>query len=497
MAESSDTSNKKILVKPEKPDEDSYKASLKKAEKEHADSMAKLTAIKSQLEIAKPAPSDSPHAKQRADLLARLKEIREKQVAGKATRNKLLDQIKKEDAIVKELIAQHKTARSRVNFKSIEDLDREIDKLDKQVNTGTMKIVDEKKALNEISMLRKQRKCFSGFEESQKNIDAKKSLIKDLRDQFDDPESKALSDQYNKIQAELDEIKAQQDEVYKSINSLRDERKRLQDEQQTKYLAIREIKDNYYEQNRAVQKWEYEVRQKARDKKRADEERLQQEKKKTRAQQILAEASDKAYLDEIRRAHSLLHFLDPSFITEKAPLLAPSKFQALPQRQVDASGIKGVRIAKKEEEDYFAGNVGKKGKKGKKSSPGEARYSCPPSVMEDCTFMGIEPPMSAAEIPAVKEKVLAKLAFWKADQDAETERNLTKAKKELERLEAEELTSSTINVTGHVLPHANGDGKGTATPDEGGSARNELALEMEAQADVSVELKAASLDHGA
>ena len=33
---------KKEHVKPEKPDEEAYKASLKKAEKEHADSMAKF-----------------------------------------------------------------------------------------------------------------------------------------------------------------------------------------------------------------------------------------------------------------------------------------------------------------------------------------------------------------------------------------------------------------------------------------------------------------------
>jgi hypothetical protein len=33
---------KKEHVKPEKPDEQAYKAALKKAEKEHADSMAKF-----------------------------------------------------------------------------------------------------------------------------------------------------------------------------------------------------------------------------------------------------------------------------------------------------------------------------------------------------------------------------------------------------------------------------------------------------------------------
>jgi hypothetical protein len=36
------TVEKKKLEKPEKPDEEAYKANLKKAEKEHADSMTKL-----------------------------------------------------------------------------------------------------------------------------------------------------------------------------------------------------------------------------------------------------------------------------------------------------------------------------------------------------------------------------------------------------------------------------------------------------------------------
>jgi len=40
-AEMFDAAAKKKLEKPEKPDEDAYKTNLKKAEKEHADSMAK------------------------------------------------------------------------------------------------------------------------------------------------------------------------------------------------------------------------------------------------------------------------------------------------------------------------------------------------------------------------------------------------------------------------------------------------------------------------
>jgi DNA repair exonuclease SbcCD ATPase subunit len=246
---------------------------------------------------------------------------------------------------------------------------------------------------------------------------------------LDDPESKALSERYNKIQGELDTIKAEQDKAHASLDSLYDQKKKLQAEQQEKYNAIKKIKDDYYQQGRAVQKYEFEARQRARERKKAEQESYQKEKRMARAKEMLEAASDKAYLDEIRRAESLLRFLDPSYSAEKAPLQAPSQFQATAQRKVDDSALKGMKVVKKEEEDYFAGTGGKKGKKNKKAAaattetPAPAgKYSCPPSVMEDCSAMGIDPPMSASDIPAVREKVMAKLKHWKEDQNAQTEK---------------------------------------------------------------------------
>jgi uncharacterized coiled-coil DUF342 family protein len=360
-----------------------------------------------------------------------LKEIREQQAGGKAGRSKTFEEIKRLDEKLKSKIAEQKTARSRVSFKNVDEIDREIDRLDKQVNGGMMKLVDEKKALAEISSLRKQRKGFAGFEQTQKEIDDLKAELKAKRDTLDDPESKALSDKYNKLQTELDGIKAEQDDAFKNIQTLRDQRTKLQAEQQEKYLAIRKLKDDYYNAGRAVQKYEYEARQKARERKELEKQAFDKEKKKERAQRVLDEASDKAYLDEIRRAESLLRFLDPSYQAEKTPLQTPSQFQAQAQRTVDDSGLKGMKVVRKEEEDYFKGTGGKKGKKGRKAAAGDSgastppastKYSCPPSVLEDCTFLSIDPPMSAADIPSVREKVKAKLDFWKSDQDAQTQR---------------------------------------------------------------------------
>jgi chromosome segregation ATPase len=387
-------------------------------------------AAKAKLELAQPKSKDgtpSPTLKRRQELQMKLNEIRKEQAGGKAGRTNTFDQIKKLDEQLKSRIAEQRTARSRVAFKNVDEVDREIEHLEKQVNGGMMKLVDEKKALAEISALRKQRKNFAGFEDSQKGIDDVKSKIKALRDQLDDPAAKARSDEYNKIQTELDAIKAEQDEVFKNIHGLRAQREELYKESQAKYQVMRALEDNHWKSKKAYQAFEYEQRQKVRERIKVEQEQYNLQKKRERAEKVLTEASEPAYLDEIRRAQSLIHYLDPSTATEAKPLLAPSGLSAEAQRTVDDSGIKGMKVVKKEEEDYFSGTGGKKGKKGRKgpaspAAPAPGKFVLPPSVMEDCSSMGIEPPMSATDIPAVLEKVKEKLAFWRADQKAQTEK---------------------------------------------------------------------------
>jgi uncharacterized coiled-coil DUF342 family protein len=386
-------------------------------------------AIKAKIELVQPnknKDTQNPTQKRRQELIAQANEIRSKQAGGKNARTSKLDQIKRLDEQLRSRIAEQKTARGKVAFKSAEDVDREINRLESQVNGGMMKLVDEKKALAEISNLRKQRKNFSQFDDAQKQIDDLRAKIKEIKDSMDDPEAKALSEQYNKIQAELDVIKAEQDEAYKNLSSLRDERTKLQAEQSEKFQAIRKLKDEYHTQRKAFAEYEKNRRQADRERQQAERDRIFKERKMERAQKMLAEASDPAYLEEIRRANSLLHFFDPSHVAEKSsPLLADKGLGAQAIRKVEDAAIKGMKvISKKDREDeYFA--PAKKGKKGKKAPAADANakfFNVPPSVIEDCSFVGIDPPMSAAEVPAVTEKVKAKLEQWKADQPEQTKK---------------------------------------------------------------------------
>lgn len=440
-------------ARPVKPNAELYKEQLGKAEKEYNDAMARYNAIKAKIEISQPnknKDSQNPTQKRRQELIAQANEIRQKQAGGKSNRNAKLDQIKRLDDQLRSRIAEQKTAKGKVPFKSAEDVDREIEKLERQVNGGMMKLVDERKALTEISNLRKQRKNFSQFDDSQKQIDDLRSKIKEIKDSMEDPEAKALSEQYSKVQAELDAIKAEQDEVYKNLSSLRDERSKLQAEQQQKFQAVRKLKDEYYTQKKAADKYEREARQRAWERQQAERDRIAKERKMERAQKMLAEASDPAYLEEIRRANSLLHFFDPTtHQAEKSPLLASKGLTAQAQRTVDGADIKGTRLVRKEDrEDEYLPAAKKGGKKGKKSGVSDSPskfFNCPPSVIEDCAFVGVDPPMGAADVPAVIEKVKAKLEHWKADQPEQTKRNIEKAKKEIERLEAAEASEASTN----------------------------------------------------
>lgn len=375
-------------------------------------------------------------AKRRQELIAELSAIRQKQQGFKASRSSTQEKINALDSTLKARIAEQNTSRTRMPFKNVDEIDREIARLEKQVDSGSMRLVDEKKALADISSMRKQRKNFAGLDEAQKVINDLKAQIATLKKSMDSPESRALSDKYAAIQKELDEIKAQQDGVFKNLNALRDERTKLHAEQQQKYTAIREIKDNYHKARKAYKVYEDEAWKVRRERQRAEREAFDREKKKKIADKKLEEASMPAYTDEILTAQGLIRHFNPSY--DFASLGLEDKkdqgpnFRAEVGRTIDDSNMKGVKIVKKEdrEDDYFVGTGGKKGKKGKKGSntaspapgtPTESKINLSAGIIEDFAKVKIDPPMNQSDVPGIVEKLAGKITEWKKNQATKTE----------------------------------------------------------------------------
>lgn len=337
-----------------------------------------------------------------------------------------MDKIKRLDEQLKARINEQKTARGKLPFKSVEDVEQHIATLQKQVDSASMKLVDEKKALNDISQLNRQKKSFSGIDDAEKGIADVKAQIAELKKAMDDPEARAMSEKYNAIQKELDEIKAEQDVVYKNINQLRDQRTKLQNEQQEAWQALKAYKDDYFERKRAFRDYENKAYQIRREKQATEQQAYQASKRKANAEQKLEEASAPAFQDEILTAAGLIRYFDPSAVEAKE-VAAPSKFAASTGRTVNDDAFKGMKAVKKDDqEDFFIGGGGKKKKGGKKSAATSTaaettnKFNLNLGVLEDLAKVKVDAPSSQADIPKLVETLKEKMNKWKADQDKQT-----------------------------------------------------------------------------
>ncbi|POS75452.1 nuclear segregation protein [Diaporthe helianthi] len=437
-------------TRPTKPDEALYRENLAKAEKDHAQVLSLFNAIKQKIDLASGKNSENPINKRKNELLEQKKEIIAKQGDGKNSRTSKQDEIQRLDVQIKAVEKSRKELADAPSIRKLREsqdkdskkpvTDKELDDHLKNLQDAYARGLTLAQERENVAMTGSLIKLKKTYVDQQQEIDKLQVKVKEIKDTMNSPEAKALSEQYDKVQQELNAIAAEQAEAKKSRSSLFEEKDRLKARQDETWAAIKKIKDEYHGQLRAFKKYESEQKQKAWERSKAERERRDKERKLERAQRMLAEASDPAYLDEIRRANSLLQYYDPSFVPEKAPLQASTNLQAQAERKVDASDIKGVKVLSKKDRDEDLFPAQKKGKKGKKNNAANkpAPFSCPPSVVEDCSFMGIDPPMSADEVPAVVEKVRAKLDHWKADQAAQTQKNIEKAKKEIEKIEAEE-----------------------------------------------------------
>lgn len=198
-------------------------------------------------------------------------------------------------------------AQSKASFKSPADVDAQIKRLEAQVDQGTMKLVEEKRALNEITQLRKSRKVVEGFATQQAAIDADRARADELRGSLDDPASKAISKRYDEIKGELDALQAELDKTSGSRSKLIEQRTTLSARLDVLYAArkernqaFRDANDTYY-QRLTAEREKREAAYKEEQKLNAESHRKEQE------QQMREEAALPAFAKEIEDCDVLIN----------------------------------------------------------------------------------------------------------------------------------------------------------------------------------------------
>ncbi|KAB5595596.1 Patatin-like phospholipase domain containing protein [Ceratobasidium theobromae] len=437
-----------------RPDQLAFNAQQEVLKKEIDGLQSQLSAVKEKIaSLGKGGPANE----RRNELKAELDTLRGQQAGQKSSRSKIMEELKGLQEENQKKIKDLQASKSKLPFKTVQDVDNQIKKLDGQVESGNMKIADEKRALNEISQLRRSRKTVEGFQADEEAIQANKAKIEELKKELDDPEAKAISDRFDTIKKELDEIKKEQDEAYASRNKIFDERNELSakldelfQKKRDSNAAFREANDRYF-----AKIAEDRARRAERYKRQREQEEV--ERRREQAKRIREEAEIPAFQVEIEDCQTLIDLFtgkisgaaaDTQVSTSKSKSAGLANVPELSIRQVEADPTL-VALKKKgqEEENYFVAKKKKPAGKSNAQAPAAApkekenkpedRFQVSFSTLTALGALSIPPPSSNADVERCIADLQKKRDWYLANQKRVTAEKIAKADAEIAKLEAQ------------------------------------------------------------
>ncbi|KAJ3296772.1 hypothetical protein HDU79_005774 [Rhizoclosmatium sp. JEL0117] len=383
------------------------------------------------------------------DLKAQLDVLAKERTEVNNDRNKKMEQVKALSASIKKKSEEAKSAKDSV--KNIADIENRINNLERQISAGGLTMQEEKRMVSDISSLKKQRKAFEAAPagSATSTIEADKAQIEALKAELDalKPRKDEINAKYDAVKAELNELSGGKKKDLDAFGSLLGKKKALKAEIDELYKSLTALRDDFKTRSndwfeatkaeRVRREEEYKNEQKAK----------QNERLKKAAEQALENAEIPAFTEEINTCNALISFLTPYSTSGKvvanAAEATTSAFAASNLRKVETALPDGAVALKKKddrEEDFFMG--GKKGK-GKKTAAVAAVVPATKTLKIDLVTLDLfaqlklEIPLAAganvdASIAAIEEKK----ASFLADQAAQTLKNKAAAEARIAALQA-------------------------------------------------------------
>lgn len=411
-----------------RPDPKHHNAEMDRLKAEIDQTHAKMAQVRAAL--SGEATANTPAGQRRAALRAELDSLRSEQAGRKGTRGKVFDEMKQLQDTIATKVKALQADKAKAPFKSASELDARVAQIEAQIETGSMKIVEERKALNEIHTLKRTRKTVEQFGAQQAEIDRLRSRVNELRGTLDDPEAAAAHRRYDEIKQELDALAKEQEKTMGSRPKLQAQRTALSKKLDELYQARRDRAAAYHAENDkyfARVQAERERRQEAQRKERLEAEHARQVQEE---QELREEAALPAFAKEIEDCDALIRYFSGKNDEDKASTAASSGVPSDPKPTAEVPEGAIVVPKKGEEEDYFAG-VAKKKSKGRKAKAPEADESgalhVPFGMLSALLSLSIPPPANHADLPRVVENIQLKREYFVSNQARQTAENIRQA----------------------------------------------------------------------
>lgn len=376
-----------------------------------------------------------------------MQEIRNEQSSLRKSRGKVFDRQASLTNSISKKTADLKAQQTKLTYKTIEEIDEVIGKTQNRIDSGSLKIVDERRLTNELAGLRRTRKLVDQTNKLQEAIDRDMSELAEVDDQLADTNAQALGEELEQVQKDLDALKASQEDGLKNRNELFAERSRVLKALDQEWEIKRELQDEHRRVNNEYYQWQQGER-----KRRAIEEKQrrlqeQREKRLAMAQEQREEAEIPAFENEINGCDSLIIYLN-GLLPSSSSSFGGGRSEDSSRPSSSASGVRrdvknehvppGMVAVKRVDiqESYFAG-TGSSGKSRKRKDKMVDVLKHPLSVAEHFLELKVDIPISTGNVPGTIEKLEAKKQYYLKNQKVATEEKKRAAEEKISKLMAE------------------------------------------------------------
>jgi len=339
-----------------------------------------------------------------------------------------------------------------LKFKSTQEIDDAVKRLEYQMTTTSMSVTEEKKILAEINTLNKSKKEVKMVEDCQEAIRSQKENADALHQRLKakNAEISEMKAADKKVQDELEALKSKHGGKEFNAQALKKEENELRAKIRESHQKVKVLKDEHMKkvnEYRKYQKRLYELRQVERKK----EWEARQEEKKKRSDEFKEE-----YADILKDPYWKEQFELDDLVTYLTQLMPAKKDGAAEKVEtaVSAGTMDGMEAMGKRDDDEVGFIGKKKGKKGPRA-PVERDEKIKHSLDAFASFSKhkLEAPSFKSEVQAALDAVNARKEYLKTAPPPEKKEKKEKGEKgdkggdKKEKKEAPEATAVEVKVT--------------------------------------------------
>ncbi|KAG7337804.1 hypothetical protein IV203_015273 [Nitzschia inconspicua] len=403
----------KPIPKVEKPNKSELDAKVDALTSDFEKLKTAKNKIQEKIEAAMGAGKNTEIGKAK-DAMAALKTKKNKMIEEKRVIRAKLDALKSQgDKLQKD----KKDAKSSVKFSSVEEINKEIAKLQRLQETTSMSLNEEKKLIKEMDALKASKdkiKDVADKEVGLADVKQQRTLISDMI-KAKDKEIDAITKEMDEIGSKIKALAEKETDKKSSLDGLYKERDKLRKD----ISAVLKEKDTVRDEFRKKQDvwWDYQRAVKAQKKIQYEEERKKREEEKAAYLKKLEEEELKKipYEEEQGLCDYLADYLERTYLgsgVEGGEKVTAKKEDVVEVKDDPFSGLKPVN--KKSEEEYFGKG---KGKKKRQRAPKKAETAGPFTLnvdtFEQFGLIGMNPPTSLDQVESTVKELREKKEWYK------------------------------------------------------------------------------------